>query len=509
MKSNTRFLVTVLALLFGATFMLLGCMYAVAEGKSPSKPYDMDIVAETVIEQGTDVVDDTPTAQTELQKKFSDMAEISEDGKSITVISEEFLAEYWEDIESSGKSKALTTEEVLYIIQDSVRLYFECTKYVLPANFPYVNEHAKILKHAAILNGTLTAFPLGESMLENNYSHICCDINMIILYRLAALSTADAFVFADEMLRSTGYYIDSYNTLYSDTVFYIPSDTSGVDTDTLIKLLQGKGDLIEQDDVRIFTINFLSTERIEFFDGSSSIKMFPTAEMEATQSNRVVEIVDLTVTQGILTTSQKEIFWETEKFFYYFPSEKSSYVIAKLYDGREMLLTEALEEGYITPLDFDDFDFEYFRFANHADTGHFYLLSDFHEQTFYTDKSENDAALPYAMLINSMDELKRYTSLIKEKGIYATDRGTHEILSFDEWVAGYTEEWFEKNSLIIAVIEADSRIMPKVGGAYISTSHSRIDLSFRRETLGYKKDQVYTVFIAMPKVKADAVSIRS
>ena len=45
MKSNTRFLVTVLALLLGATFMLLGCMYAVAEGKGPSKPYDMDIVA--------------------------------------------------------------------------------------------------------------------------------------------------------------------------------------------------------------------------------------------------------------------------------------------------------------------------------------------------------------------------------------------------------------------------------------------------------------------------------
>ena len=286
MKSNTRFLVTVLALLLGATFTLLGCMHAVAEVKSPSKPYDMDIVAEAVIEQGADVLDDTPTAQTELQKKFSDMAEISENGKSITVISEEFLEGYWKDVESSGKSMALTTEEVLYIIQDSVRLYFDYDEYVLCANSPYLNEHTKLLKHQAILNGTLTAFPLGESMLENNYSHICDGINRIILYRLAALSTADAFVFADDVLRSTGDYDDSYSSLYADTVFYIPSDTPEIDTEIYIKLIEGEGDLTEHENVRFFTIQISALESIELFDGSSSLKLFPTAEMEATQSNR-------------------------------------------------------------------------------------------------------------------------------------------------------------------------------------------------------------------------------
>ena len=133
---------------------------------------------------------------------------------------------------------------------------------------------------------------------------------------------------------------------------------------------------------------------------------------------------------------------------------------------------------------------------------------DFHEQTIYTDKLGADTELPYAILINSMDELKRYTKLIKEKSIYVTDRGTNELPSFDEWVAVYTEEWFEENSLIIAVIEADSRIMPRVDYTFISTSNRRIDLSFNRETLGYKKDQVYTAFLEMPKVKADAVSIQ-
>lgn len=93
MKNNFKFFGIVLALLLASSVFLIGCMYAIAAGTGDAKVYDMgsQISADSNIITG----DDAPISQTELQEKFSAMYDVSEDGKSITVISEDYLNNYW------------------------------------------------------------------------------------------------------------------------------------------------------------------------------------------------------------------------------------------------------------------------------------------------------------------------------------------------------------------------------------------------------------------------------
>lgn len=510
MKNNFRFFSTVIALLLAAIFILTGCIYAISESKGDPKTYDMNIVSETVAEQGGAVIDNSPASQSDLQKKFSEMYEISESGKTITVISEEYLENYWRDIQNSGKSRALTTGEVLYIIQDSVRIYFEYDKYIIFANSPYLHAHQKMVMRTIVPDGILTAYPLGKALMENNYSSVCVDIHRIILYRLAALSTPDAFIFADEAIQSVGGDPATYNGMYPASVFYIPSDAPVSDAEALTDFI-GDGNATDElkEQVRIFNIRSFGAERVEFLTDGFSVTVFPTTEMEATQANRVVNITDRTVTENIPTDQAMELFCENEKFEYYFPSMRSEYVIATMYDGRQMLLTEALEKGYIAPYDLDSFDFEYIRKVKHEPNNgeiYEYPFSGFLLQAVYTDKLRADGIFPYANLINSAEELRNYTEEIKENNVYVTDRGTDGIPSYDEWVTKYTEKWFADNSLIIVVAETDSDVLPSIDLAQIEPNH-RIDLYLDEESLGSKSDQVYTIFFEIHKVEAEIINI--
>ena len=94
MRNNIKFCIIVLVILLASSIVLTGCMYVIVAAKNGvAKVYDMGsrISADINIIVG----DDTPTSQTELQKKFSSMYDISEDGKTISVISKEYLSEFW------------------------------------------------------------------------------------------------------------------------------------------------------------------------------------------------------------------------------------------------------------------------------------------------------------------------------------------------------------------------------------------------------------------------------
>ena len=123
MKKEFKFLTTVVSILIVSMLILAGCMQVLSQNDSEPKDYDMDIVSQTVAEsKPEDITKDPPVAQNDMQKKFSDMSEISEDGRSITVITEEYLNNYWQ--ENKSKQVALSAAEVLYIIQDSIKIYF-------------------------------------------------------------------------------------------------------------------------------------------------------------------------------------------------------------------------------------------------------------------------------------------------------------------------------------------------------------------------------------------------
>ena len=76
MKTNIKFFGTILLLLLASSVILTGCMYAIAAEKGRTKSYDMGSRIEN--SEGTVAEGGAPTAQAELQKKFSSIEEQKE-----------------------------------------------------------------------------------------------------------------------------------------------------------------------------------------------------------------------------------------------------------------------------------------------------------------------------------------------------------------------------------------------------------------------------------------------
>jgi hypothetical protein len=202
-------------------------MLALSQNDSEPKDYDMDIVSQTVAESTPeDITKDPPVAQNDMQKKFSDMSEISEDGKTITVITEEYLKDYWRSNYEKEVIHSLTTEEVYFIIQDSIRIYEEYDEVVLTGfasissmmqvaeRFPFVED--KVIKTQ------LDAIPYYEwDDIEAIYE--------IILYRLKALSSPKAFFTGEEAIRFVGWDPMSSDPILALTTFYIPDYSENTD----------------------------------------------------------------------------------------------------------------------------------------------------------------------------------------------------------------------------------------------------------------------------------------
>ena len=128
MKRNVKFFMTVTALLLLSAVILTGCIYVIAADNGATKPYDLNVHEENSGSGG--IVEDAPISQDSLQAKFEAMYHISEDDKTITVISEDYLSNYWQS--APKEIKSLTTEEVYFIVQDSFRIYEEYDEVVLP-----------------------------------------------------------------------------------------------------------------------------------------------------------------------------------------------------------------------------------------------------------------------------------------------------------------------------------------------------------------------------------------
>lgn len=74
----------------------------------------------------------------------------------------------------------------------------------------------------------------------------------------------------------------------------------------------------------------------------------------------VVEIVDLTETEGWITLTALELFFEDGENAYYFPSIKSDLVIVKYADQTQKPIKEALADGDVTVQDLDRFGILYY-----------------------------------------------------------------------------------------------------------------------------------------------------
>ncbi len=130
MKRNLTFFTAVICLLLASALVLTGCMYSIAEDNGEIKPYDLDRQNNNsfCLTDGN-VIQDIPPAQTELQKKFNQY--LHKVGNTVTIFSEEQYAEL-KAIRDNDNRTPLTYEEILFLVNDSINLYFTYDEIILP-----------------------------------------------------------------------------------------------------------------------------------------------------------------------------------------------------------------------------------------------------------------------------------------------------------------------------------------------------------------------------------------
>lgn len=273
MKNNFKFFSIVLVLLLASSIVLTGCMYAIAAENGDAKVYDMG--SQINANSGIIADNNTPISQTELQKKFSAMYDISEDGKTVTVISEEYLKDYWQSSYEKEIIHSLTTEEVYFIIQDSIRIYMQYDKVIL-VGFESNSSNKQVAERFPHMEDQEVCHPVTSFL---NRDKIETDIHKIIVYRLTALSSPKAFFTGADAIRFVGDEPAKYSSMYPEAVFYIPGYSFDTDRDYILSIMGGNTNFTDLE--RFSDLFMVSPTIIEFCsktDGSS-LKVFPTEDM--------------------------------------------------------------------------------------------------------------------------------------------------------------------------------------------------------------------------------------
>lgn len=186
MKRNMKFFAIVLSLLLLSSVILAGCMYAIAADNGEVKPYDRDGQKENGDSPGGNIVEgEAPFAQTELQKKFG--AYLHKDGNTVTVFSEEQYSGL-KDVRESDKRIPLTYEEILYLVNDSINLYFTYEEIRLTNSnrdnvVPLLSDRSENARIITPAYKDASAYETYDEAITA-YQQMLADIYEIIFYRI-------------------------------------------------------------------------------------------------------------------------------------------------------------------------------------------------------------------------------------------------------------------------------------------------------------------------------------
>lgn len=314
MKDNYKVIIVAMSLILAFSLVLATSLYAPGNAPVSSKALkneDFNPV-ENII--------GTPISQSSMQERFSSMSETREENgeKSITVITEETLYKMWDSMtDENYKVYSLSTEEVLYIISDSIRLYYEYDEIILSG---YVDEKYNYTppKYSNGWFGVkpglqadviypihdLDSYRIGEDYFKYSsykyseeekqkiidersksvaYGIMINEIYKIITYRIKALSSPACFATLGEAAGITAEEWNN-NTEYK-TKCYIPGFTSDTDRAEIINQLNPRRNFTDTSNLFDFfkydingtemSINLISN------NWETTSKVFPTAELEA------------------------------------------------------------------------------------------------------------------------------------------------------------------------------------------------------------------------------------
>lgn len=125
---NSKIIIIAASLVLASALALCGCMYLIGEPPEETKEYEPD---EMTLPP---VIEETPTAQSEMQKKFAAYGreEKGENGECIFYLFTEEQIEESLQMRKDGVRQPLTFDEISFIINDTVRLYREYDQIVMP-----------------------------------------------------------------------------------------------------------------------------------------------------------------------------------------------------------------------------------------------------------------------------------------------------------------------------------------------------------------------------------------
>lgn len=244
MSGKVKFIIAVIASFLASSLVLTGCMYAVASDNGQPKEYVFDKMEDEISNiPSNGGIESTPTTQIELHEKFSRY--IHTDGNTVTVFSEEQYAEL-QSVRERRERIPLTYDEVLFLINDSINLYFAYDEIRLTnAVCDGISHNLYLSSNAEVIypyHGDYSEFDLYDEGYAQ-YEKMIDDIFSVIYYRIYMHDAG--FETITESYRpgkGTIVYADGYEIDYDGNNIIDPRETeSGAVTIGIMQLLSLNG----------------------------------------------------------------------------------------------------------------------------------------------------------------------------------------------------------------------------------------------------------------------------
>lgn len=293
MKQNTKFFTTVISLLLISVLILTGCMYTIASDKGKPKAYgvsgqegNMDINNGDEVATPDNIVEDAPMAQAPMLSKFDEY--LHQDGKNLIIFSDEQY-ETLKAMRDEGTRTPLTYEEIIYLVNDSIGMYFSYDKIclynanvdcVLPPIFPQSSSSCIIKPY----HGDYTEFEAYSDALTR-YERVVQEIYAIIYYRIYMHDAGFETVQHTHYLGGDYVFGNRYNAHYGEESRAVPvgkcqmlaidgASFSGVENEE--KLVNEYGKILQWE--REQTTNRIDADK-EIQDLNSKVLKTQTANM--------------------------------------------------------------------------------------------------------------------------------------------------------------------------------------------------------------------------------------
>lgn len=219
---NKKIIIIAASLVLAATLALCGCMYFIGEPPEETQRYDNSEMSVP------SVIEETPKAQSEMQKKFGAY------GKEATGINGEkvFYLFTEEQIEESlqmrrnGERRSLTYDEIIFIINDTIRIYHEYDQIVLTDFSEHTVSERKMIYHKP-------SDPPKSSVIYNSVSSPHLAFNSCLEKEEYKFKTIDTY--HGDLSEYESYYsaITRYSTMLLDIERMIAERLRILDTGTL------------------------------------------------------------------------------------------------------------------------------------------------------------------------------------------------------------------------------------------------------------------------------------